>query len=245
MVRRFRLDFGDRLRIAVLAIDPTRRRGGGALLGDRIRMNAIGSPQIYFRSLATRGAQSEVPPPVPLVVDACRAAGFDLVIVETPGIGQGGSAVTDIADVSIYVMTPEFGAPSQLEKIDMLDLADVIAINKFDRRGAEDALRDVRRQWARGHEAFSTDPEDLPVFGTIASRLNDNGVTALYQHLRDTLAGCGLPWTEGAPGRGGQGLEWRLGHGPQRPRPLSGRDRRNCACISRTDGRPGDGRKAL
>ena len=192
VVRRFRLDFGDRLRIAVLAIDPTRRRGGGALLGDRIRMNAIGSPQIYFRSLATRGAQSEVPPPVPLVVDACRAAGFDLVIVETPGIGQGGSAVTDIADVSIYVMTPEFGAPSQLEKIDMLDLADIVAINKFDRRGARDALRDVRRQWARGHEAFATYPEDLPVFGTIASRLNDNGVTALYQHLRNTLAGCGL-----------------------------------------------------
>jgi methylmalonyl-CoA mutase len=192
VVRRFRLDFGDRLRIAVLAIDPTRRRGGGALLGDRIRMNAIGSPRIYFRSLATRGAQSEVPPPVPLVVDACRAAGFDLVIVETPGIGQGGSAVTNIADVSIYVMTPEFGAPSQLEKIDMLDLADIVAINKFDRRGARDALRDVRRQWARSHEAFTASPEDLPVFGTIASRLNDNGVTALYQHLRNALAGCGL-----------------------------------------------------
>ncbi len=119
-------------------------------------MNAIGSPQIYFRSLATRGAQSEVPPPVPHVIDACRAAGFDLVIVETPGIGQGSSAVTDVADFSLYVMTPEFGAPSQLEKIDMIDLADVIVINKFDRLGAEDALRDVRRQWARSHEAFST-----------------------------------------------------------------------------------------
>ena len=145
-------------------------------------MNAIGSSQIYFRSLATRAAQSEVPPPVPLVIEACRSAGFDLVIVETPGIGQGGSAITDIADVSLYVMTPEFGAPSQLEKIDMLELADAVAINKFDRPGAEDALREhVRRQWARGHEAFSTDPEALPVFGTIASRLNDNGVTALYQ----------------------------------------------------------------
>ncbi len=198
VVRRFRLDFGDRLRIAVLAIDPTRRRGGGALLGDRIRMNAIGSPLIFFRSLATRGAQSEVPPPVPLVVDACRSAGFDLVIVETPGIGQGGSAVTDIADVSIYVMTPEFGAPSQLEKIDMLDLADIVAINKFDRRGARDALRDVRRQWARGHEAFSTAPEDLPVFGTIASRLNDNGVTALYQHVRSALTGYGLSLDDGS-----------------------------------------------
>jgi methylmalonyl-CoA mutase len=186
------------LRIAVLAIDPTRRRGGGALLGDRIRMNAIGSPRIFFRSLATRGAQSEVPPPVPLVVDACRAAGFDLVIVETPGIGQGGSAVTDIADVSIYVMTPEFGAPSQLEKIDMLDLADIVAINKFDRRGAKDALRDVRRQWARGHEAFSTAPEDLPVFGTIAARLNDNGVTALYQQVRNALTGYGLSAGDGS-----------------------------------------------
>ncbi len=198
LVRRFRLDLGDSLRIAVIAIDPTRRRGGGALLGDRIRMNAIGSPQIYFRSLATRGAASEVPPPVALVVDACRAAGFDLVIVETPGIGQGSSAVTDIANVSLYVMTPEYGAPSQLEKIDMLELADVVAINKFDRRGAKDALRDVRRQWARGHEAFSVAPADLPVFGTIASRLNDNGVTALYQHVRDTLAPLGLPVHEGA-----------------------------------------------
>jgi isobutyryl-CoA mutase len=192
LVRRFRLDFSDRLRIAVLAIDPTRRRGGGALLGDRIRMNAIGSPRIYFRSLATRGAQSEVPPPVPLVIGACRAAGFDLVIVETPGIGQGSSAITDVADVSLYVMTPEFGAPSQLEKIDMLELADVVVINKFDRPGAKDALRDVRRQWARNHEASSVAREDLPIFGTVASRLNDNGVTVLYQQLCETLAARGL-----------------------------------------------------
>jgi isobutyryl-CoA mutase len=198
LVRRFRLDLGDSLRIAVIAIDPTRRRGGGALLGDRIRMNAIGSPRIYFRSLATRGAPSEVPPPVPLVVDACRAAGFDLVIVETPGIGQGSSAVTDIADVSLYVMSPEYGAPSQLEKIDMLELADVVAINKSDRQGAKDALRDVRRQWARSHDAFAAAPDDLPVFSTIASRLNDNGVTALYQHLRDALAARGLPVHGGA-----------------------------------------------
>jgi isobutyryl-CoA mutase len=198
LVRRFVFDLGERLRIAVIAIDPTHRRGGGALLGDRIRMNAIGSPQIYFRSLATRGAPSEVPRAVPLIVDACRAAGFDLVIVETPGIGQGSSAVTDVADFSLYVMTPEFGAPSQLEKIDMLELADAVAINKYDRMGAEDALRYVHRQWARSHQAGSEAPDDLPVFGTIASRLNDNGVTALYQHVRDALAARGFPAGGGA-----------------------------------------------
>ncbi|HEX4244136.1 MAG TPA: cobalamin-dependent protein, partial [Acidimicrobiales bacterium] len=190
VIRRFRQDQEDKLRIAVLAVDPTRRRGGGALLGDRIRMNAIDSPQVYFRSLATRGSASEIPPPLPHVVAACRAAGFDLVIVETPGIGQGDAAIVDIADLSLYVMTPEYGAASQLEKIDMLDLADVVAINKFDRRGADDALRQVRRQWGRDHGPGPDGSE--PVFGTIASRFNDDGVTALFQHLRDRLAGSGL-----------------------------------------------------
>ena len=193
LIRRFRLDQGDKLRIAVLAVDPTKRRGGGALLGDRIRMNAIDTPQVMFRSLATRQSTSEIPTPVPGAIDACRAAGFDLVIVETPGIGQGDAAVTDVADVSLYVMTPEFGAASQLEKIDMLDLADVVAINKFDRRGGEDALRSVRRQWARSHPGSGADPEATPVFGTVASRFRDEGTTALYQHLRDLLAGDGLP----------------------------------------------------
>jgi methylmalonyl-CoA mutase len=195
IIRRFRQDQEDKLRIAVLAVDPTRRRGGGALLGDRIRMNAIDSPQVYFRSLATRGSVSEIPPPLPQVVTACRAAGFDLVIVETPGIGQGDAAIVDIADLSLYVMTPEYGAASQLEKIDMLDLADVVAINKFDRRGADDALRQVRRQWVRDHGPRPDDGE--PVFGTIASRFNDDGVTALFQHLRDRLAGSGLVATGG------------------------------------------------
>ena len=190
IIRRFRQDQADKLRIAVLAVDPTRRRGGGALLGDRIRMNSIDSPQVYFRSLATRGSASEIPPPLPLVVAACRAAGFDLVIVETPGIGQGDAAIVDIADLSLYVMTPEYGAASQLEKIDMLDLADVVAINKFDRRGADDAFRQVGRQWARDHRPGPDGIE--PVFGTIASRFNDDGVTALYQHLRDRLAESGL-----------------------------------------------------
>jgi methylmalonyl-CoA mutase len=197
LIRRFRLDQGDKLRIAVLAVDPTRRRSGGALLGDRIRMNAIDTPQVFFRSLATRGSASEIPSPVPSAIDACRAAGFDLIIVETPGIGQGDAAVVDISDVSLYVMTPEYGAPSQLEKIDMLDLADVVAINKFDRRGADDALRAVRRQWTRnrsgGLSSGGPDSGEPPVFGTIASRFNDQGTTALYQHLRDALAGHGLP----------------------------------------------------
>jgi len=192
LIRRFRLDQGDKLRIAVLAVDPSRRRGGGALLGDRIRMNAIDTPQVFFRSLATRGANSEIPSPVPVVINACRAAGFDLIILETPGIGQGDAAIVDVADLSLYVMTPEFGAASQLEKIDMLDLADVVAINKFDRRGAEDALRSVSRQWVRNHPGAGAGGEGLPVFGTIASRFNDDGTTSLYHYLRDALAEVGL-----------------------------------------------------
>jgi len=192
LVRRFRLDQEDKLRIAVLAIDPTRRRGGGALLGDRIRMNAIEPPQVLFRSLATRGS-AELPEALDDIVVACRAAGYDLVIVETPGIGQGDAGIVGHVDLPIYVMTPEFGAASQLEKIDMLDFAEAVVINKFERRGAEDALRDVRRQMARNRERFDVDPAELPVFGTIAARFNDDGVTALYQHLRGRLADAGLP----------------------------------------------------
>ncbi|MEV1168274.1 fused isobutyryl-CoA mutase/GTPase IcmF [Nonomuraea sp. NPDC049784] len=186
LVRRFRVDNDDKLRIAVVAIDPTRRRGGGALLGDRIRMNSL-SPQTYFRSLATRGAANEVPACIDDVITACRAAGYDLVIVETPGIGQGDAGIVPHVDVPVYVMTPEFGAASQLEKIDMLDFAEAVVINKYERRGAEDALRDVRRQLVRNREAFSVRPEDMPVFGTIAARYNDAGVTALYQHLKPLL----------------------------------------------------------
>ncbi|MEV4572937.1 fused isobutyryl-CoA mutase/GTPase IcmF [Nonomuraea jabiensis] len=188
LVRRFRVDNDDKLRIAVIAIDPTRRRGGGALLGDRIRMNSL-SPQTYFRSLATRGAANEVPACLDEVITACRAAGHDLVIVETPGIGQGDAGIVPHVDVPIYVMTPEFGAASQLEKIDMLDFAEAVVINKYERRGAEDALRDVRRQLVRNREAFGARPEDMPVFGTIAARYNDAGVTALYQHLKPLLLG--------------------------------------------------------
>jgi methylmalonyl-CoA mutase len=191
LVRRIRLDQEDKVRVAILAVDPTRRRGGGALLGDRIRMNAVEPPQVLFRSMATRGS-SEVPDALDDAIAACRAAGFDLVIVETPGIGQGDAGIVDHADLALYVMTPEFGAASQLEKIDMLDFADAVAINKFERRGAEDALRDVRRQLARNREQFGGDLDALPVFGTIASRFNDDGVTALYQHLRAELADRGL-----------------------------------------------------
>ncbi|MFI6298617.1 fused isobutyryl-CoA mutase/GTPase IcmF [Nonomuraea sp. NPDC050790] len=191
LVRRLRVDNDDKLRIAVIAIDPTRRRGGGALLGDRIRMNSLGA-QTYFRSLATRGAVAEVPEHLDDVIAACRAAGYDLVIVETPGIGQGDAGIVPHVDVPIYVMTPEFGAASQLEKIDMLDFAEAVAINKYERRGAEDALRDVRRQLVRNREAFGAKPDDMPVFGTIAARYNDAGVTALYQHVKELLVGKGL-----------------------------------------------------
>jgi isobutyryl-CoA mutase len=196
LVRRFRTDQQDKLRIAVLAVDPTRRRGGGALLGDRIRMNALDGNRVFFRSLATRGGR-ELPENMADIIAACQAAGYDLVILETPGIGQGDAAVLEHADVALYVMTPEFGAASQLEKIDMLDFADVVAINKFERRGGADALRDVSRQLIRNRAAFGARPEDMPVFGTSAATFNDTGVTALYQHLAALLKGRGLPLAEG------------------------------------------------
>ncbi|HSO06344.1 MAG TPA: fused isobutyryl-CoA mutase/GTPase IcmF, partial [Pelomicrobium sp.] len=195
LIRRFRLDQDDRLNIAVVAADPSRRKTGGALLGDRIRMNAIGSPRIYMRSLATRSGGAEIPATLPAIVGACRAAGFDLIVVETSGIGQGDAAIVPHADVSLYVMTPEFGAASQLEKIDMLDFADLVAINKFDRKGAQDALRDVTKQVQRNRGEFSKSPDEMPVFGTIAARFNDDGVNALYQRLAVVLRerGFALP----------------------------------------------------
>ncbi|MFZ1827583.1 MAG: cobalamin-dependent protein, partial [Candidatus Competibacteraceae bacterium] len=192
LVRRFRLDQDDRLKIAVIAADPSRRKTGGALLGDRIRMNAIAGPNLYMRSLATRAAGSEVPETLGDILAACKLAGFDLLIVETSGIGQGDAAIVPLVDRSVYVMTPEFGAASQLEKIDMLDFADAVAINKFDRKGAEDALRDVRKQVQRNRKAFAQAPEEMPVYGTIAARFNDNGVTALYQGVVELLGDKGL-----------------------------------------------------
>nr|HMS07308.1 methylmalonyl-CoA mutase family protein [Burkholderiaceae bacterium] len=201
LIRRLRLDQDDALRVAVISIDPSRRKSGGALLGDRIRMNAIGpwkdGPRVFMRSLATRDTGSEISAALPSVIAAARCAGFDLIIVETSGIGQGDAAIVPLVDLPLYVMTPEFGAASQLEKIDMLDFAEFVAINKFDRKGAQDALRDVAKQVQRNREAFSQPADQMPVFGTMAARFNDDGVTALYQAIKPRLALLGLSLKDG------------------------------------------------
>jgi methylmalonyl-CoA mutase len=196
LIRRIRLDQDDALRIAVISIDPSRRKSGGALLGDRIRMNAIApwsqGQRVFMRSLATRDFGSEISQALPDVLAACKVAGFDLIVVETSGIGQGDAAIVPLVDVPMYVMTPEYGAASQLEKIDMLDFAEFVAINKFDRKGAMDALRDVAKQVQRNKEAWKKKPDEMPVFGTMASRFNDDGVTALYQAMLPRLKELGL-----------------------------------------------------
>ncbi len=186
LVRRFLADFQDKT-IAVISVDPSKRKTGGALLGDRIRMNAIDDPRVYMRSLATRQSNLALSKHVRESIDICRAAGFDLVIVETSGIGQSDTEITDHADVSLYVMTAEYGAATQLEKIDMLDFADAIAINKFDKRGSLDALRDVRKQYKRNHTAFATPDDELPVYGTMAAQFNDPGMNRLYRALMDLI----------------------------------------------------------
>ena len=186
LVRRFREDFPE-LRIGMLLIDPTRRRTGGALLGDRIRMNAIQHPGIFVRSMATRQANLALSASVHDGVRVLRAAGFDLILVETAGIGQSDSEIIDLVDLSLYVMTPEFGAPSQLEKIDMLDLADVVILNKCDKQGARDALRDIKKQWRRNREEFELPEENVPVFPTLARNWSDPGTDRLYAALRDRL----------------------------------------------------------
>jgi len=177
----------EQIHVAVLSADPSRRKSGGALLGDRIRMNAIGDRRVFMRSLATRSS-GEVPARLADIVRVAKAAGYDLIIVETAGIGQGDAAIVAHVDLSIYVMTSEFGAASQLEKIDMLDFADLVAVNKFEKRGSEDAVRDVRKQVQRNRNAFDQPPEAMPVFGTIAAKFNDDGVTALYHALLETMA---------------------------------------------------------
>jgi len=197
LLRRLRLDQDDALSVAILSVDPSRRKSGGALLGDRIRMNAIEpwkrGQRVYMRSLATRDTGTEISAALPDAIAACRVAGFDLVMVETSGIGQGDAAIVPLVDCTLYVMTPEYGAPSQLEKIDMLDFADFVAINKFDRKGSMDALRDVSKQVQRNRKQFAESPQSMPVFGTVAARFNDDGVTALYQAMLPRLAALGLP----------------------------------------------------
>ncbi|HEY1816771.1 MAG TPA: methylmalonyl-CoA mutase family protein [Kofleriaceae bacterium] len=187
LVRRFLVDFPDKT-IAVISVDPSKRKSGGALLGDRIRMNAIDDPRVYMRSLATRVSNLSLSRHVRESIDICRAARFDLVIVETSGIGQSDTEITQHADVSLYVMTAEYGAATQLEKIDMLDFADAIAINKFDKRGSLDALRDVRKQYKRNHTKFTTPDDQLPVYGTMASQFNDPGTNTLYRALIELIA---------------------------------------------------------
>ncbi|MEM9856675.1 MAG: cobalamin-dependent protein, partial [Bacteroidota bacterium] len=182
LVRRFLIDFKEKS-IAIVSVDPSKRKTGGALLGDRIRMNAIKNERVYMRSLATRQSNLALSKHVDEALKILKAAEYDLIILETSGIGQSDTEITDHSDASLYVMTPEYGAATQLEKIDMLDFADIIAINKFDKRGALDAIRDVKKQYKRNHNLWETKDEDIPVFGTIASQFNDPGMNRLYVEL--------------------------------------------------------------
>jgi methylmalonyl-CoA mutase len=186
IVRRFLIDFKDKT-IGIVSVDPSKKKTGGALLGDRIRMNAINNPRVYMRSLATRQSNLALSAYVKEAITVLKAAGYDLIILETSGIGQSDTEILDHSNVSLYVMTPEYGAATQLEKIDMLDFADVIALNKFDKRGALDALRDVKKQFQRNHQLWTSKVEEMPVFGTIASQFNDPGTNQLYKHIIDTI----------------------------------------------------------
>ncbi|WP_100400413.1 fused isobutyryl-CoA mutase/GTPase IcmF [Bacillus sp. FJAT-44742] len=194
LVRRFIREFPEKT-VAILSIDPTKQKTGGALLGDRIRMNSIHHSRVFMRSLATRGSKTEMSNSIVEAIEVAKAAGFDLIIIETSGIGQGDAEITEVSDVSMYVMTSEFGSPSQLEKIDMIDFADLIAVNKFDRKGSEDAKRDVSKQYQRSHMLFEQDTKEMPVYGTIASQFNDPGTNILFAALIDALnKKCGTEW---------------------------------------------------
>ncbi|QGG49924.1 fused isobutyryl-CoA mutase/GTPase IcmF [Lysinibacillus pakistanensis] len=197
LIRRFLKEFPDK-RVAILSVDPTKQKTGGALLGDRIRMNAIFNNRVYMRSLATRGSRTELTASIGDVLDVVRVAGYDLIIVETSGIGQGDAEITKYTDLSMYVMTSEFGAPTQLEKIDMIDFADVIAINKFERKGSEDALRQVQKQYQRSRELWHESLDAMPVYGTIASQFNDKGTNALFAALVNIInEKTGYNWETG------------------------------------------------
>jgi len=186
LVRRFLIDFPQKT-IGLISVDPSKRKTGGALLGDRIRMNAINNPRVYMRSLATRQSNLALSKYVNEAIQVLKAAKYDLIILETSGIGQSDTEIMDHSDVSLYVMTPEFGAATQLEKIDMLDFADLVALNKFDKRGALDAIRDVKKQYQRNHNLWDANPDDMPVFGTIASQFNDPGMNTLYKSIMDKM----------------------------------------------------------
>ncbi|MGB3074997.1 MAG: methylmalonyl-CoA mutase family protein, partial [Chitinophagales bacterium] len=187
LVRRFLIDFKEKT-IAIISVDPSKRKTGGALLGDRIRMNSIRNERVFMRSLATRQSNLALSKYVKEAIDIIKAAQFDLIMLETSGIGQSDTEIIEHSDLSLYVMTPEYGAASQLEKIDMLDFADIIALNKFDKRGALDAIRDVKKQYKRNHQLWEVDDEDIPVFGTIASQFNDPGMNRLYKSVMDKIS---------------------------------------------------------
>ena len=187
IVRRFLLEFPDK-KIAILSVDPSKRKTGGALLGDRIRMNSINNERVFMRSLATRQSNLALSKYVNEAVEILKLGNFDLIILETSGIGQSDTEIVDHSDVSMYIMTPEFGAASQLEKIDMLDFADIVAINKFDKRGALDALRDVKKTYQRNHNLWDADPETMPIYGTIASQFNDPGTNLLFVNLMRVIS---------------------------------------------------------
>ncbi len=186
LVRRFLVDFPEKT-IGLISVDPSKRKTGGALLGDRIRMNAINNPRVYMRSLATRQSNLALSKYVADAIQVIKAAKYDIIILETSGIGQSDTEIMDHSDVSLYVMTPEFGAATQLEKIDMLDFADLVALNKFDKRGALDAIRDVKKQYQRNHNLWDANTDEMPIFGTIASQFNDPGMNTLYKAIMDKI----------------------------------------------------------